>query len=215
MIDKDKNKVTSDREMAEELNKFFFSVFTKDQGKQRASTTPDRVIGDLQITPDMVKRKIEKLRPESAAGPDGIGPKLLQELKEELALALAEIFNDSLRSGDIPADWRVSNVTLIFKKGQKSDPGNYRPVSLTSVCCKLLESMIKDRLMDHFQRNNLILPTQHGFMPGRSCATNLLEFFETVTAAVDSGSPVDVIFLDFAKAFDKVPKGPLMTSWRE
>ena len=82
------------------------------------------------------------------------------------------------------------------------------------MCCKLLESLIKDKLLEHFDRNNLILPTQHGFVPGRSCATNLIEFFETVTGAVDEGCPVDVVFLDFAKAFDKVPKGPLLAKLR-
>ncbi len=99
----------------------------------------------------------------------------------------------------------------IFKKGAKSDPANYRPVSLTSVCCKLLESLIKDKLMQHLEDNNSIFPSQHGFMPGRSCTTNLLEFFEYVTAAVDEGDPVDIIFLDFAKAFDKVPRDPLVS----
>jgi len=112
--------------------------------------------------------------------------------------------------GKVPDDWKRANVTPIFKKGSKADPGNYRPVSLTSVCCKMLESLIKDEMMSHLEKNNLITASQHGFFPGRSCTTNLLEFLEGVTAKIDEGKPVDVVFLDFAKAFDKVPKERLL-----
>jgi len=117
-------------------------------------------------------------------------------------------------TGGVPEDWKSANVTPIFKKGAKSEPGNYRPVSLTSICCKLLESILRDVLMDHLERNKLINQSQHGFMPKKSCGTNLLEFLETVTREVDEGRPVDVIFLDFAKAFDKVPKERLLQKLR-
>ncbi len=92
----------------------------------------------------------------------------------------------------------------IFEKGAKSEPGNYRPVSLTLVCCKIFESLIRDDLMSHLLSNNLLKDSQHGFMSKKSCTTNLLEFFEMVTRAVDDGEAVDAVFLDFAKAFDKV-----------
>ncbi len=105
-------------------------------------------------------------------------------------------------------------MTPIFKKGKKTDPGNYRPVSLTSVCCRILEAIIRDDLMEHLLRNNLLTSSQHGFMPNRSCCTNLLEFFETVTSVIDQGDPFDVIFLDFVKAFDKVPKERLLEKLR-
>jgi hypothetical protein len=115
-----------------------------------------------------------------------------------------------MASGDVPEDWRVANVTPIYKKGSKADPSNYRPVSLTSICCKLLESIIRDNMVDHLLENNLIEDSQHGFVKGRSCATNLVEFFDFVTAATDGGEAVDAVFLDFAKAFDKVPKMRLL-----
>jgi hypothetical protein len=114
----------------------------------------------------------------------------------------------------VPDDWKLANVTPIFKKGKRSDPGNYRPVSLTSVCCRILESIIRDSIMDHLIKNNLLRDSQHGFMPNRSCTTNLLEFFEVVTGAVDRRDPFDIIFLDFAKAFDKVPKERLLAKLR-
>ncbi len=127
-----------------------------------------------------------------------------------VAPLLVDIFNASLKDGEVPVDWRRANVTPIYKKGAKSDPGNFRPVSLTSVCCKLMERLVKDKLIEHFLDNNLILPSQHGFLPSKSCATNLLEFFEVATQAVDNGDPFDIVFLDFAKAFDKVPVAALL-----
>jgi hypothetical protein len=108
----------------------------------------------------------------------------------------------------------MANVTPIFKKGAKSDPGNFRPVSLTSVCCKVLESIILDDLMQHLMDNGLLKSSQHGFMAKKSCTTNLLEFLEKLTRAVDENESIDVVFLDFAKAFDKVPHKRLMAQLR-
>jgi Reverse transcriptase (RNA-dependent DNA polymerase) len=152
-----------------------------------------------------VKEKIKKLREDSATGPDSIGPLLLKKLANELAWPLARIMRSSLREGVVPEDWKTANVTPIFKKGRKTDPGNYWPVSLTSVSCRILESVIKDKIVTHLDRHRLIKNTQHGFMKGRSCASNLLTFLEKVTATLDNGEAVDVIYLDFAKAFDTVP----------
>ena len=105
---------------------------------------------------------------------------------------------------------QLHNVTPIFKKGARTKPENYRPVSLTYIPCKLMDSIVKDSLMAHLEENMLMNPSQHGFMPGKSCATNLLEFFEVVTRTVDDGKNMDIIFLDFEKAFDKVPKECLL-----
>ena len=110
-----------------------------------------------------------------------------------------------MTEGEVPPDWRVANITCIHKKGSKSLSSNYRPVSLTSVACKVLESIIKDHIVSHLKKYNLIVESQHGFTKGRSCLTNLLTFLEDVIHSVDPGIPVDVIYLDFAKAFDKVP----------
>ena len=115
-----------------------------------------------------------------------------------------------MTEGIVPGDWKTAHVTPIFKKGQKSSPTNYRPVSLTSVPGKIMEKVVKEFLMSHLKRNNLIRKSQHGFMPNKSCATNLLVFLETVTKAVDEGKNVDVIYLDFAKAFDLVPRQRLL-----
>jgi len=127
------------------------------------------------------------------------------ELRKEIEGPLANLFNSTLEEGKVPKDWKEAGVTPLFKKGKKCEVQNYRPVSLTSLVCKILESILKDSMLAHLEKYKLIRNSQHGFTKGRSCLTNLLEFFEDVTFNVDEGKPVDVIYLDFAKAFDKVP----------
>jgi Reverse transcriptase (RNA-dependent DNA polymerase) len=110
----------------------------------------------------------------------------------------------------VPSDWKKAIVTPIFKKGKRTEPGNYRPVSLTSVPCKVLEAIIKDNVMSHLLANSLLKDSQHGFMPNRSCSTNLIEFMDKVTSNIDKERPVDIFYLDFSKAFDSVPHERLM-----
>jgi len=95
-------------------------------------------------------------------------------------------------------------VCPIFKKGSRSEAGNYRPVSLTSQLCKLLETVIRDAIVTHLERNRLISDTQHGFRRGRSCLSNVITFLDKATRLIDDGQACDAIYLDFAKAFDKV-----------
>ena len=135
---------------------------------------------------------------------------LNQGVVEAITGPLAIIYTRSMEEGIVPADWRTANITPIFKKGSKSAAGNYRPVSLTSILCKVMEAIVRDMIMEHLEKWKLILPSQHGFMPAKSCLTNLLEYLETLTRLVDEGHPVDVVYLDFAKAFDKVPHQRLL-----
>ena len=209
--------VSNEAQMAEELNNHFSSVFTREDKSTIPEPSNMRTRSKLTgtwITTEKVRRKIKKLKPHSAAGPDGITPKLLQNCIEEISPVLAMIYRKSMVQGVVPEEWRQANVIPIFKKGKKSDPGNYRPVSLTSVACKMMESIVKDDLMAHLERNRLINKSQHGFMRNRSCTTNLLEFLEVITEAADSGKNIDVIYLDFAKAFDKVPTERLLRKLR-
>ena len=107
--------------------------------------------------------------------------------------------------GIVPHDWKCANISPVFKKGNRNLADNYQPVSLTSQIYKLFESIIRDALVKHLEENKSLNDTQHGFKKGRSCLTNLLSFMDKVAGCLDSGEPVDAIFLDFAKAFDKVP----------
>jgi hypothetical protein len=195
-------------EMAEELNRCFSDVFTREDGSNVPAPAQHRVRTRLTrsfITAQKVRKQIKKLKPTGAAGPDGITTKLLQMCQDEISPVLATIYRKSMNEGAVPEEWKTANVVPIFKKGSKKMPGNYRPISLTCISCKIMESLLKDDIMLHLKRNNIITSSQHGFRKGRSCTTNLLEFMETVTKAADEGKAVDVIYLDFAKAFDKVP----------
>ena len=108
-------------------------------------------------------------------------------------------------------DWKIAHVTPIHKKGSKSTPNNYRPVSLSSIPCKILESLIRDQLIRHLQDNNIISDYQHGFLSRRSCVTNLLLAMEDWSYNLDNGTPTDIAYLDFAKAFDRVPHCRLLS----
>jgi hypothetical protein len=197
---------TDGREMADILNGFFSSVFTKEDltNLPTKNRETNKLLTDIVINERLVVKKIDKLKKDSAPGPDNIHPRLLKELKHQVARPLVIIFNKSLATGIVPRDWKKAKVVPIYKKGPKSDAGNYRPVSLTSVPCKILESIIKDAVMKHLEEEQLINDSQHGFMPGRSCTTNLTIFLDELSKVVDEGKAADVFYLDFAKAFDKV-----------
>jgi len=132
-------------------------------------------------------------------------PLLLNRCAEVVAEPLALIFQKSFNSGQVPTDWKTANVAPIFKKGTRTDPGNYRPVSLISVPCKIMECIIKDDSISFLEAFKKLNSYQHGFTRKRSCLTNLLELLEAWTQALDEGYGVDVVFLDYRKAFDTVP----------
>ncbi|KAK4832043.1 hypothetical protein QYF61_020558 [Mycteria americana] len=159
----------------------------------------------------MVSDLLHHLDTHKSMGLDGIHPRLLRELVEVLTkCSLPIIYQQSWLTGEVPADWRLANVTPIFKKGRKEDLGNCRPVSLTLMPGKLMEQIILSAIMQHIQDNQVIRPSQHGFRKGRSCLTNLISFYDKVTHLVDEGKAVDVIYLDFSKAFDTISHSILL-----
>ena len=137
--------------------------------------------------------------------------RILKETAEYTASPLSKIFQKSLESGQIPMDWKLANITPIFKKGSKFDVNNYRPISLTCIVCKIMESVIKDHIMDHLEKELLLIASQHGFLRKKSCLTNLLSYLEKVSKMLDDGENIDLIYLDYAKAFDKVSHTKLKT----
>uniref|UniRef100_A0A670K9H8 Reverse transcriptase domain-containing protein n=1 Tax=Podarcis muralis TaxID=64176 RepID=A0A670K9H8_PODMU len=158
-----------------------------------------------RITKEIVQEYLASLDVFKSPGPDELHPRVLKELADVISEPLAVIFENSWRTGEVPADWRRANVVPIFKKGKREDPNNYRPVSLTSIPGKILEQIIKQTVCEHLERNAVITNSQHGFLKNKSCQTNLLSFFDRITTLVDEGNAVDVAYLDFSKAFDKVP----------
>ena len=124
------------------------------------------------------------------------------------------MYTNSIERNEIPEDWKRANITPIFKKGDKANVENYRPVSLTSFHGKVLEKIIKIYIEDFLSSTKFVNGTQHRFSKGRSCLSNLLLFQDSVTMMLDEGSSVDIIYLDFQKAFDKVPHGRLLDKIR-
>ena len=159
--------------------------------------------GSIQISLDCVRNKLSQLDVSSSMGPDGMHPMLLKSCPS-LAHPLCLIFQKSLRSGVLPDEWKRSIVAPIFKKGSRFEALNYRPVSLTSVCCKTFERILVDGLYDYFVCNGLISDDQFGFRCGYTVDDQLLLTYNRVTAWLDAGSVVDVVLFDFAKAFDMV-----------
>lgn len=210
----DQGEVVGDNKgMAELLNKGFCKVFNKKTNERVPDYQFERAehkMTKMVFRESDIKKKIDGLKQDSAPGPDGIRPVLLKNLKKEVAEPLRRIFEKSMGEGKIPDDWRGANITPIYKKGRRTDTGNYRPVALTAVCSKLMESLVRDEITAHLDKNDLLKNSQHGFRKKMSCTTNLLEFFETVTATLDEGHPMDLVFLDLAKAFDKVPHSKLI-----
>ena len=148
------------------LNGQFLSAFTTEDTRSfpdlGASHYPDAP--EITVRPNGVRKLLRNLKPHKATGPDDISPRFLKEMAEPLTPILTLIFSASLKQGKTPDDWKESNVSLIFKKGDKRQPANYRPVSLTSVCSKVLEHIIHSHLMNFFEDKQILCDRKH-----RSC----------------------------------------------
>ncbi len=163
----------------------------------------------VTFTPEEVREKLKNLKKHKASGVDEVHVNILSEVLD-FDIPLSIIFNTSLRSGSIPQDWRDANITPLFKKGSRMSANNYRPVSLTSQICKVMERLILDVLWKHINKEKLISCDQHGFQKNCSCVTQLLECMYDWLQCIDEGDGVDAVYLDFAKAFDTVPHTRLL-----
>lgn len=205
ILSKENKIVTDSYEMATIFNSYFTTVFTSDSSndfierKFNATEMEDPI-----ITNENIFEAIDKLQLGKAPGLDSISTNILKNFKQELVYPLKVIFSHSLQTGEVPTDWKTAKVIPIFKKGAKGDTSNYRPVSLTSVVCKVLERVLRDKIVNHLSEHNLIKKSQHGFLASRSTQTNLLEFLDKLTEIIDEGGAMDIVYLDFSKAFDKI-----------
>jgi len=141
----------------------------------------------------MVSDLLHHLDTHRSMGLDGIHPRVPKELAEVLAKPLSIIYQQSWLTEEVPVDWRLANVMPICKNGRKEDPGNYRPVSLTWVPGRVMEKIIWSAITWHVQDNQVIRPSQCGFVKGKSCFTNLISFYDKVTCLVDKGKAVDAV----------------------
>jgi Reverse transcriptase (RNA-dependent DNA polymerase) len=171
----------------------------------------DEELCSITVSCDKMCKALGALNINKASGPDGLNPRVLKELCHELANPLTYLFNKSMNAGKLPKAWKEAEVRPIFKKGDKSSAGNYRPVSLTSIVCKVFEGFVRDALCKHLITNNLLSDDQFGFTSGRSCVTQLLVTLNDWFGLLEEGLSVDAVYLDLKKAFDTVPHHRLIT----
>lgn len=202
------------KDKANILNKQFCSVFVTENSSNSQAIPPldkpTQIMPNITITEKGVEKLLSNLKADKAAGPDEIPPRLLKMLAPELSPALTKLFELSLRTGNVPKIWKHAIVQPIYKKGDRKLPCNYRPISLTSICCKIMEHIIRSSITNHLESNNILTNAQHGFRKHRSCETQLLGAVHDFTSQLDRGGQTDVVFMDFAKAFDKVPHQRLL-----
>ena len=215
LVNSEGESVTDDYGKAQLLNNYFASVFTVEKDGDIPSIDRDlshvEIIENIQVSEQKMVKHLLNLNISKAAGPDGLNCRVLKELANEIAPALKLLFDKSMQEGTLPSQWKQANVVALFKKGSKKSPSNYRPVSLTAVCCKVFEKIIRDCIVDKLEAQGLIHTDQHGFRGGRSCNTQLLEIMEIWTKWMDLGIPWDVVYTDFSKAFDSVPHKRLLS----
>ena len=203
--------IDDQKDIANTLNEYFASVFVEDHPVSvQTHSTLGTKLTNIKLNVEDVKNIVKTFNVHKTAGPDNIYMRTISENIDNLSVALEIIINESLKSSEVPLDWKLANVTPIFKSGDKTKAKNYRPISLTSVVCKILEKKIKYEINNHLEISQIKLDSQHGFRNKRSCLTNLLEFTEYISKNMDAGSGVDTVYLDFAKAFDKVSHSRLL-----
>ena len=200
------------RRKAEILNNQLFSVFTSENTTNIPKLTgpPNTEMPKFEITVQGVTELLEGIDGGKASGPDELPSLILKNAANEISPFLKIIFDQSLQTGKLPDDWVEANVAPVFKKGDRHSPANYRPISLTCVCAKLLEHIICKQIMSQFSENKILTPVQHGFRSKHSCESQLLITTDEFIQNFKSKTQTDVVVLDFSKAFDVVPHQRLL-----
>ena len=203
--------------MAELLQNQYVSVFSNPAAEITlpAESYSGPEISDIPFTKDDIEAAIDEMDRDSATTEHDIPALILKECKGNVSYPIFLIWRISFHNGIIPEDMKIQSITPIFKKGDKSDPANYRPISLTSHLIKIFERVIRKNLVHHLEKNNILSNKQHGFRKGRSCLTHLLKHVDDIIQSLLNGNDHDVIYLDFAKAFDKVDHKILVHKLRQ
>ena len=170
----------------------------------------DNTIDDVVFTVEQVARYLHKLPNHNCNTPDLIPYAVLKNCADTISPVLTELYRLSLDSGQLPTLWKTSTVIPLHKKGKVNDPLNYRPISLTSVICRVFERILADSISEYLNSNNLFSPSQFGFIKSRSTNTQLLEMLEDFYDALTSKKSIDCVYIDYQKAFDKVPRYALL-----
>jgi len=158
------NIITDDHAKAECINNYFASVFTHENLDTIPSPTKRlQSMPDIEITTPGVLKLLANIDVRKSTGPDELSPRILKESCNEIAPILTYIFNQSLATGIVPEDWLLANIFALHKKGPKEQPENYRPISLTSICSKIMEHIVHSSICRYLEESNILTPRQHGF----------------------------------------------------
>ena len=169
----------------------------------------------IQISTEGIVKLLKEQKPLKAPdGPDCITATVSMTCAEQVAPLLQQKFHKSLDTGELPLDWHKADVSPTFNAGKRSDPANYRPVSLTSIPCKMLEHIVLTGIMRHLEKYKVLNDEQRGFRKGRSCETKLAISVNDLVRALDRQSQADVVIMDLSKAFDLVPHQRLLSKLR-
>ena len=204
---------TDPKEKANLLQNQYCKAFSnphKENLKKDFDTICNETISDIEITIKDIIEAIKEIPTYASPGPDKLPAIVLKECADQLCKAVLIIWRKSLDTGEIPDILKLQTIIPVYKKGSKTLPENYRPVSLTSHLTKLFERILRRKLILHIESNNLLSDNQHAFRSGRSCLSQLLQHIEYVLETLEKKCNIDVIYLDFSKAFDKVDHSILM-----
>ena len=205
------------KDKANALNNHFKSVFTKENLLTMPTMDSNIEVPNMpniSISQSGIHKLLVTLDTNKASGPDSISLYILKHCADEITPILHVIFNHSLSTNSLPSDWLKANICPVFKKGNHSSVSNYRPISLTSICAKVMEHIIYHSIINHLNENNILIENQHGFRSNHSCITQLIALTEDISFALDHQKQIDIILLDFSKAFDTVPHQRLLTKLR-
>ena len=194
-------------EMANILQEQYKSAFSNPKSADKSLPCNSRTsvsLEDISFSTSDIEDAIDEIDRNSSTTDNDIPAVVLKECKAVLSYPIFLIWKNSFQTEVIPSDLKTQIITPVFKKGDRSDAANYRPISLTSHMIKIFERVIRKRLVHHLEANNLLSRNQHGFRKGRSCLTHLLKHMDNVIHSILEGHEHDVVYLDFAKAFDKV-----------
>ena len=209
-----KGSITTDPKMiAEAFADQYESVFCKENLDNIPSIMPSPYpdMEDFEISESGVLSELQGLNVHKSVGPDGLSPHLLRMLATQISPTLTKIFKQSLNLGYSPLDWKLQYITPILKPGKnKTEPSSYRPITITSICCKVLEHVIYSQTMKHLEKFKILSDLQHGYRRGCSTETQLLKVIDLLAKGLENKSQVDAISLDFARAFDVVPHQRLL-----
>jgi len=212
------SKIEDHVDMANAFNVFFASNFSQRglvQSDNDLSSISPGTFSFSPITYTDVLKVLKNLPSKSSTDADGLSYSILKLGQCAVAYLLSGLFNISLETAEIPHAWKMALVTPIHKGGPKNLVNNYRPISVTSCCSRILERLVRGQMTKFLTQHNLILDTQHAFIQGRSTTTALLSFYDFITDALDKNLSIHAIFFDFAKAFDKVSHEIMMLRMKQ